>query len=111
MAQYNLGAMYAKGVGVPKNEGESIKWYQKAVANWRNGAEHDDVESQLWLGVMHRQGSGVPKDSVEAYKWFVLSSAEPRRYGVACRDQIVRQMTPEEIAEGKKRADAFVPKK
>ncbi len=111
MAQLDMGAMYAKGMGVPKDEAESLKWYHKAAENWRKSAEHGDADSQLWLGVMHRDGLGMGKDPVEAYKCFILASAEPRQLGVACRDQISKQMTPEEISEGKQRASAFVARK
>ena len=30
-AQYNLGVMYDKGVGVPENNTEAVKWYRKAA--------------------------------------------------------------------------------
>ncbi|MSR43556.1 MAG: hypothetical protein EXS19_05920, partial [Pedosphaera sp.] len=30
-AQYNLGVMYANGLGVPKDEVEAVKWYRKAA--------------------------------------------------------------------------------
>ena len=31
MAQYNLGVMYDKGQGVPQDDAEAAKWYQKAA--------------------------------------------------------------------------------
>ena len=30
-AQYNLGVMYDNGEGVPKDDAEAVKWYQKAA--------------------------------------------------------------------------------
>ena len=31
-AQYNLGLMYDKGEGVPEDDAEAVRWYQKAAA-------------------------------------------------------------------------------
>ena len=30
--QYNMGVIYANGIGVEKNEEEAVKWYRKAAA-------------------------------------------------------------------------------
>ncbi|MCK5097449.1 MAG: SEL1-like repeat protein, partial [Desulfobacteraceae bacterium] len=30
-AQYNLGAMYDKGIGVPQNRNKAAYWYRKAA--------------------------------------------------------------------------------
>ena len=30
-AQYNLGLIYFKGEGVPKNDTEAVKWFRKAA--------------------------------------------------------------------------------
>src|SRR5206468_2564728 len=49
-------------------------------------------------------GVGVKQDKVEAYKWYRLA-------GYCARgnlNQLILNLTPEEIAEGQKRADSFV---
>jgi hypothetical protein len=61
-AQYNLGLMYAKGGGVPKDFTEAVKWYRKA-------ADQGHADAQKSLGNMYYKGEGVPKDGVEASKW------------------------------------------
>ena len=33
-AQYNLGMMYAKGLGTPKDYKEAVKWYRIAAEGW-----------------------------------------------------------------------------
>ncbi len=60
---------------------------------------------------MYAAGRGVPKDRVEAYQWFHLSADQGDKYAVEYRRELVAEMTPEQIAEAKKRAAAFVPKK
>lgn len=67
-SQYNLGLLYARGLGVTKNYAEAAKWYQKA-------AEQGVAAAQYNLGIMYGNGEGVPKDPSEAMKWF-LKAAE-----------------------------------
>ena len=62
-AQFNLGFMYDKGLGVPQDDQEALKWYRKA-------AEQGNAFAQFNLGVMYYQGRGVPQDYQEALKWY-----------------------------------------
>jgi TPR repeat protein len=62
-AQYNLGLMYAKGMGATQDYAEAVKWYRKAV-------EQGHASAQYNLGVMYRDGEGVTQDYAEAVKWF-----------------------------------------
>ena len=59
-AQYNLGVMYAKSQGAPKDEQQAVTWFRKA-------AEQGDGPAQFNLGVMYALGQGVPKDEQSAY--------------------------------------------
>jgi TPR repeat protein len=54
VAQYNLGIMYAKGEGVPRDDVEAVKWYQQVAARGYAGAQYS-------LGVMYAKGEGVPR--------------------------------------------------
>ncbi len=58
-----VASMYARGLGVQKNNSEAIKW-------WRKAAEDGDAKSQSIMGTLYQDGSGVQKDQVEAVKWF-----------------------------------------
>jgi TPR repeat protein len=62
-AQYNLGAMYENGDGVPQDYAEAVRWYRKA-------AEQSDARAQFNLGVMYLEGRGVRQDHTEAMKWY-----------------------------------------
>ena len=69
-AQDDLGVMYYKGQGVPKNDAEAVKWFYKAAEQGNAGAQYD-------LGVMYDNGRGVPKSFGEArashWYWVITS--------------------------------------
>lgn len=100
-AQSVLGAAYANGHGVSKDAAEAAKWYRQA-------AEQGHVLAQYDLGRAYFNGLGVPQDFVEAYKWSLLGAAKVGAIDIS--SQIRSRMTPEQIAEGQKRADEFVAK-
>jgi len=54
-AQYNLGAMYYNGQGVPQNYQEAVKWFRKA-------AEQGFAEAQFSLGLRYFDGQGVTQN-------------------------------------------------
>ena len=62
-AQYNLGAMYMKGEGVPQDNAKAVVWYRKA-------ADQGHAEAQAQLGVMYAFSLGVPQDNAEAVVWY-----------------------------------------
>ena len=61
--QYNLGAMYLNGWGVPQDDAEAVKWYRKA-------ADQGYADAQFILGFMYGTGRGVPRDYVAAERWY-----------------------------------------
>lgn len=66
-AEYDLGLMYQKGQGVPKNYAEAAEWYRKA-------AEQGNAVAQDNLGFMYANGLGIPMDNAEAMKWWSKAS-------------------------------------
>ena len=70
-AQYNLGFMYAEGLGVSKDEPEWVRWY-------RLGADQGDAVAQFELGLMlmlmSDAGEGVSKDEPELVRWYRLGA-------------------------------------
>ena len=98
-AQYRLGALYAEGAGVKKDDKEAEKWYRKAAEQglpsaqhrlgniyliglgvrknyaealrwYRQAAEQDFASGQSNLAYMYLRGLGVRKDIPEAVKWY-----------------------------------------
>ena len=103
-AQYNLGFMYDKGLGVPQDDAQAVTWYRKAAEQGLplaqgnlgfmydegQGVPQDDAQAVTWyrkaaeqgyptaqydLGIMYGKGRGVPQDYVEAHKWANLAAA------------------------------------
>jgi hypothetical protein len=66
-AQFYLGLMKENGQGVPRDDGEALKWYRKA-------ADQDLALAQFDLGTMYANGRGVPQNDREAAKWYRLAA-------------------------------------
>jgi hypothetical protein len=101
-AQYNLGVMYSKGLGVQRNDSEAVKWYQKA-------ADSGLPDAQFNLGVMYYYGQGVPRDYVQSYKWFDITIArlpaseyEKIKDAKSKREFASYKMTPTQITEAQR---------
>ena len=68
-SQYNLGAAYATGKGVPEDDREAVKWFRMA-------AEQGLADAQGSLGFMYANGTGVPENDREAVKWFRMAAEQ-----------------------------------
>jgi TPR repeat protein len=102
-AQYDLGVCYAHGYGVTKDPVEAVKWYRKA-------AEQNYAPAQFNLAVCYHKGQGVPMDATEAYKWLLLAGAQGFEVAKQGISEMERPLTPEQRAEGQKRAaDSKLP--
>lgn len=102
-AQFNLGVMYANGQGVPRDDAEAARWFHKAAVQGYANAQRN-------LGVIYILGRGVPQDYVRGYLWSELSAAQGDRDSALLRDTMMKEMTPEQIAEAKEMAKAWKPK-
>jgi TPR repeat protein len=100
--QLLLGACYHRGLGVPKNFTEAVKWYRKAAEQGNPCAQHDlgiyyqsvrknYTEAVKWhrkaaeqgvspsqnnLGVCYQKGWGVTQDCTEAMGWYRKAAAQ-----------------------------------
>lgn len=96
----NLGKMYEFGMGVGQDDSRAASWY-------RNAAELGDPTSQFRVSVMYYQGQGVARDRVEAAKWWTLAMSQGREWAERFRPSVESaeaKLTPEENAEGRRRA-------
>jgi uncharacterized protein len=125
-AQLKLGEAYENGSGVPQNDEEAAKWYQKAakqgnaaaqlglgVLLWTGrGVSPDKAEAVEWyrksaaqgsgtgmfdLGAAYFNGEGVTFDSLEALAWFLLAQDHGSRPAVAAVQRLETTMRPEEV--------------
>ena len=131
--------MYIAGDGVPKSDGEALKWHQKAAAqgvavseyklgvaylaglfgvtkNSEKGAalmlqaaEQGYPDAELAVANLYTRGAGLPKDHVEAYKWYSLYSIQTHQPSPAV-EKIAADMTSQELVEAKQRIADWKPK-
>jgi hypothetical protein len=110
-AQCNLGSMYVKGHGVPQDYNKASMWYEMA-------ADTGNTRAQFNIGELYASGMGVPQDYVLAYMWFTLAASRYPSSEIADRNtaalkinEIALKMVPEEIAEAKRMAGEWKPKR
>lgn len=107
LAQFNLAQMYAQGQGVLRDKAKSLMWMTKA-------AELGDAGAQYKLGMQrHRAGRDgqnevAPEGRIEALKWVRLSAVQGYRGAEGACEFLALGMTLAEVAEGERRAVAFV---
>ncbi len=135
-AEYRLGTMLAKGLGVPRDYKQSVQWLNKAAMrgnahaqndlgvlydlgrgvavdpkaaaqSFRKAAEQGLGAAQLNLASLYRQGRGVPIDPVEAFAW-ANAASELGEYGAQkLLDSVAKSMTPAQIEHAQRRAQQY----
>jgi uncharacterized protein len=67
-AQFDLGVLYAEGLGVSRNKTEAAKWYKMA-------ADQGNSQAEFALGQMYSLGWGIPRDEADAMRWFQMANS------------------------------------
>ncbi|MBT7279304.1 MAG: sel1 repeat family protein [Rhodobiaceae bacterium] len=99
----DLASLYDYGTGVRENRAKAGELYLRA-ARMGMPAAMFNVASML------ETGEGLAQDKVEAYKYYLLSRDQGfAPFAVKAIEEISANMTVEQIAEGEKRADNFIP--
>ena len=75
-AQYDLGLMYARGIGARQNFTVATQWFRKAAEQGHSGA-------QYMLAICYIEGLGVPKDLLEAVGWLKKSATQGNQDAIA----------------------------
>jgi TPR repeat protein len=92
-AQLDIGFIYFK-----KNDlAQSTAWFRKA-------ADQGNRFGQTLMGQAYEFGQGAPQDMIEAFKWYTLAIKSGDDYAAHNRSDLARKMTPDQIAEGERRA-------
>lgn len=65
-AQFGLGLMYLKGIGVRQNAGQALKWMMFA-------ARKRFAPAETMLGDLYWDGTVVERDRAQAIKWYMLA--------------------------------------
>jgi TPR repeat protein len=135
-AQNKLGMMYQRGIGIPQDPAEALKWYRRAADDgytfaqynlgamyqkgiciqqdypealkwYRQAAEQGITEAQYNLGIMYFSGDGIPKDVIQAYTWVDVAALGGNERARESRDLIESEMSPKQIEEARKLAKEF----
>jgi TPR repeat protein len=109
-AQYLLGLRYEEGLEVSQDDAEAANWYRKS-------ADGGDANAQLALALMYEWGRSLVPDDVQADTWYTIAISTFADQGsqmiaqrcVGIRDNLEQRMTPEQIAEARKRAQNRKP--
>ncbi|MBF0410166.1 MAG: sel1 repeat family protein [Candidatus Riflebacteria bacterium] len=109
LAIRRMAICYDLGEGIPKDYVKAFNWYLR-------GAELGDFACQYCVGVMYEEGNGTEKNLIEAYKWFHIvtfgvAPSMQKGWTLLKRDILKSSMKPEEIAEARRLADAWLNKK
>ena len=67
-AQFDLGLLYAQGLGVSRDLTAAAQWYRKS-------ADQGNAEAQFALGQMCSRGWGVPRDQADAIRWLQMANS------------------------------------
>lgn len=67
-AQFDLGVLYAQGLGVRRDLTEAAYWY-------RMSARQGNAEAEFALGQMYSRGWGVPRDEADAIRWLQMANS------------------------------------
>jgi uncharacterized protein len=101
-AQADLGAACLNGWGVATNVDEAVQWFRRSAAQGNPVAERN-------LGICFIIGLGVVKEPAEAYKWLSLAVKQNDAQARVALDRFSREISPEDVAEGLRRARTFAP--
>ena len=85
--------------------------YETAFKEFEPLAEEGNAEAQHTIGLMYYNGRGVPKDYVMAYMWYYLAETQGSEEAIINRSIVVKEMTPEQIAEAERLSREFKVKK
>ncbi len=138
-AQYRLGVLYERGLGVARDPAAARGWYQRAAergnaramhnlavlladgggakpeysesAIWfRRAAEFGVKDSQYNLAILYARGMGLAQDMVESYAWFSAAAAQGDADSAKKRDEVAGRLDAKSLARAKEIAAAFKPR-
>jgi len=139
LAQYRLGSLYEKGLGVERSYERARSLYEKAAnagnaramhnlgvlfvengdgwpdyasaADWfRKAAEFGVRDSQFNLAVLYARGIGVEQNLAQAYMWFSVAAAQGDPEAAKKRDEVAARLDARDLATAKSMAETFKPK-
>ncbi len=99
VSQFILAHLLAHGLAGAPDLHEAVRLYRAA-------AEKGIAPAMTNLGLLYLGGRGVPQDFVLGYMWINVAAASGQPEAVRVRDAISARMTPQQINEAQRLADA-----
>jgi hypothetical protein len=120
-----IGGLYYQGLGVSKNDAETLRW-------WRMAADQGNATAMETIGIAYYYGLGVTQNYEDAYFWLSLSASGPvadldagRNPSASClqsratcekaretarkrRDDAARTLSPAKLAEVRERTQKWI---
>lgn len=135
-AEYRVGSIYEKGIGVPRDIDKAKQYYEQAAnqgnasamhnlavlyasgalgqqdytsaANWFTKAANLGItDSQFNLAILYARGNGVAKDLTESYKWFAIAAKGGDKDASQKRDEVANAMKPDLLEKARAKADLW----
>ena len=100
-AQYYLGMIYERGVGVPKDLATALNWYRQSATNGY-------AEAAVVLGNYYSEGLEIKQDYAEAFVWYSVAAAQGHRLAEAFRNGARRKLSADQLAKAQKRVAAIL---
>ncbi len=107
LAQLNLATLYGQGQGVARDQAKSRMWLTKA-AKMGNAAAQYRLGVQQHLVCRGGSSGAAAEGRIEALKWVRLSAGQGCPGAEGACEFVALGMTRQEVAEGARRAAAFV---
>jgi len=100
-AQWDMGYRYHNGQGVPQDDTQAVRWFQRA-------ADQGHVNAQATLGAYYWAGRGVPKDLGQAYFWSAVALHQGDRDSESRLRGLALQMTRAQVAAAQQQVDDWL---
>ncbi len=91
-AQYNLGVMYAAGIGADENDARAVEWFRQAAMQGHPIAQRN-------LGIMYANGEGTARDFKRSYVWLRLAANRGDAHAGEALDMLRAIMDSSELGE------------
>lgn len=100
-AQFEVGQMYAQGLGTLQLFEEALHWYSLS-------ARQGHAKAQFNLAFLYAHGQGVEQDYVKAYEWYRISHLCAYPLAKKAMELTAKKISVGEIEMADWRADSFV---
>lgn len=100
-SQFELGQMYAQGLGTPQRFDQAVKWYESA-------AKQGHAKAQFNLAFMVAYGQGVEESLLKSYEWYRISHLCGYALARQAMEAAAKKLSPGEVDMANWRADNFM---